>query len=183
LRTGLRSPSTIHDSKPSLREARAEIELLEHRRALDKIRQQRARKKRRANPQANEAYKKGQRQRAAAATALAAKRDRNARKAAIERRLTRTQDEQLTRTISAATLRRPKFVIIAPNGKRQREILETEGPCDPIAAQMPPLTKRRSPRETAMLEAIAKMYGQSATYEQIADGILHDFDISEGAPE
>ena len=53
---------------------------------------------------------------------------------------------------------------------------------DPIAAEGQPL-KRRSKRDSAMLEVIAKMYGENATLEQIGEAILKDFDAQEGAPE
>lgn len=93
-------------------------------------------------------------------------------------------------SISAAELEMPTYTVRRTGQRPQRENLRREAQSlglrhevDPIAAENPPLKKRRSPRDTAMLEAVAKMYGTNATYEQIADRILTDFDVSEGAPE
>ena len=190
-------PRPASEQAVTLQSAKREIDALENRRAADKRRQKRARKKRRANPAAHQAYKKSQRERMAAPTALAEKRERNARRKAKPAPL----DLELHPSqISEAQLRRPNY---KSNGRTERwldhrdglHLLSSDKPAtrallksataafrgDPVAADQTPLP-RRSRRDTAILEAIAKMYGQQATLEQIADSILRDFDIEQGEP-
>ena len=85
--------------------------------------------------------------------------------------------------ISQAALEMPTYTVRRAGQRPQRENMRKDAAHlglrhepDPIAAENPPLKKRRSARDSAMLEAIAKMYGESASYEQIADRIMLDFD-------
>jgi hypothetical protein len=82
------------------------------------------------------------------------------------------QGQQFSLT-NARGLRRPTFIIQSPTDGTHREVLDTEGPTDPIAADPTPLP-HRSRRETAILEAIVAAYDPNATLEQIAEQILSD---------
>lgn len=83
--------------------------------------------------------------------------------------------------LKAGQIADPTFITVRRGHKREKEKL-TSRCTDPIAADPTPIP-HRTKRDAAMLEAIAKMYGEKATYEQIADAIMREFDLSEGAPE
>jgi hypothetical protein len=166
--SGSKTAKTYGPRRPRVLTPRQQIERHEHQKKLNRIRQRRAVAKRRANHDKNEAFKRGQRERAHNPRALAEKRERRARK-----KPTNTKRIDTDSTISLATLRRPMFLVESPRHKTVRETLTTTGPTDPIAASGPP-TRHRSRRDTALIEAIAATYGESATLEQIAAQILKD---------